>query len=180
MTHKIVAVDSYEFTEQDQLFLDANIWLYLYGPQSPKASRGVKIYSRIFRRILKAESRIYIDVLVISEFINSYARIRWRNVAPLMEFKKFCNSSSFKSVAQDIAADAKRVLKHCSQVESGFGILKMSDLLCNYATSGADFNDAIIAELCKRKEMKLITNDGDFRGLGAAVLTANKHLLQKC
>ena len=179
MTHKVVAVGGYRFTSKDQLFLDANIWLCLYGPQSPRTSRKVRIYSKAFRHILKAKSRIYIDVLVISEFINSYARIRWKNIAPDMEFKEFRNSPSFKPVAQDIVADAKRVLKHCSQIESGFGILKMNDLLCDYATGSSDFNDQVIAELCKRKRLKLITNDGDFRGQGASVLTANKYLLQK-
>ena len=179
MTNKAVALSSYRFTSKDQLFLDANIWLYLYGPQSPNISRKVKIYSRTFGRILKAKSRIYIDILVISEFINSYAKIRWKNVAPKIEFKKFRNSSSFKPVAQDIAADTKRVLKHCSQIESGFGTLKMNDLLCDYSTGGSDFNDQVISELCKRKGLKLITNDGDFKGRGASVLTANKYLIQK-
>ena len=30
MAHKAVEVRHYNFTPQDKLFLDANIWLYLY------------------------------------------------------------------------------------------------------------------------------------------------------
>ena len=74
MAHKTVEVRHYNFTSQDKLFLDANIWLYLYGPQKP-GNRWVRIYSTVFNRILNVKSRIYIDVLVVSEFINSYARL---------------------------------------------------------------------------------------------------------
>ncbi len=102
MTHKAIRVNNYNFTSKDKLFLDANIWLYFYGPQSPKAPNHVRVYSKAFRRILKAKSRIYIDVLIISEFINTYARIIWRNKATQKEFKDFRKSSYFKPVAQNI------------------------------------------------------------------------------
>ncbi len=33
MNHKTEAVEDHNFTAQDKLFLDANIWLYLHDPQ---------------------------------------------------------------------------------------------------------------------------------------------------
>lgn len=177
MTHKATRVNNYNFTSKDKLFLDANIWLYLYGPQSPKAPNQVRIYSQAFKCILKAKSRIYIDVLVISEFINTYARIIWRNKAMQKEFKDFRKSSYFKPVAQDIAADVKRIIKHCSRVESNFTTLKIDDVIDDYAKGHSDFNDQVITELCKNKGLMLITHDGDFRGRGISVLTANRSLL---
>ena len=73
MNHKPTRVGQHNFTSTDKLFLDANIWLYLYCPQGSK-DYWVKTYSNVFDRILNAESRIYIDVLVVSEFINTFAR----------------------------------------------------------------------------------------------------------
>ena len=35
MTYKASDVRYYNFTPQDKLFLDANIWLYLYGHRNP-------------------------------------------------------------------------------------------------------------------------------------------------
>ena len=173
MAHKAVEVRHYNFTSQDKLFLDANIWLYLYGPQNPKAY-WVAIYSTVFNRILKAKSQIYIDVLVVSEFINTYARQKKELVAShIKSFKAFRNSPHFKPVAQDIAADAKRVMSHCSQIDSGFATLAIDDLLTEYAAGDFDFNDQVITEICKSNGLTLITNDRDFRSQEIPILTAN-------
>jgi len=176
-THNAMSVNDYSFTSRDQLFLDANIWLFLHGPQQSPVRQRVRTYSQAFKRILTAKSQIHVDVLIISEFINSYARIMWRNSSSTMGFKRFRNSLHFKPIAQNIAADVKRVLKHCTPIESGFGLLDMDDLLNDYAAGGLDFNDQVISEMCKINGLTLITNDGDFRGQGIPILTANRRLL---
>jgi predicted nucleic acid-binding protein len=178
MKHKAVEVRGYNFTCQDRLFLDANIWLYMYAPQKPGAY-WVAVYSTVFNRILKAQSQIYIDVLVLSEFINRYARMKWELVkSNFDEFRKFRNSPCFKPAAQGIAADAKRVLQHCSRIESGFSTLAIDDLLTDYATGDSDFNDQVITEICRSNGLTLITNDIDFKNKGIPVLTANRRLLR--
>ena len=177
MTHKAMSVLGYNFSSKDLLFLDANIWVFLHGPQQSPVPPRVKIYSQAFKRILIAKSQIHIDVLIVSEFINSYARIMWRNSIPTMDFKQFRNSRQFKPIAQYIAADAKNVLHHCSPIESGFAMLEMNELLDDYAAGGFDFNDQVITELCKRKGLTLITHDGDFKDSGVPILTANKKLM---
>lgn len=177
MTHKAMAVDSYNFKPEDELFLDANIWLFVYGPQRPGDAKAA-VYSQALARILAAQSRIYIDVLVLSEFINTYARLKWKLVAPhIIQFKAFRNSPDFKPVAQGIAADVKRVLNFCSRIENGFEALDMNDLMDGYAAGDSDFNDQVIAALCIRKGLKLVTDDGDFSAHGVPVVTANNRLL---
>lgn len=178
MTHKEVKeVKNYRFTSRDKLFLDANIWLFFFGPQNPR-NYWVDVYSRAFARILTAQSPIYIDVLIVSEFINTYARQKWQLVAPeIQRFKEFRDSSVFQPIAQDIAADAKRVLQYCSPIASGLETLNIDGLLNEFAQGSTDFNDQVIAELCKRRGLTLITNDRDFQGQGIPILTANRHLL---
>jgi predicted nucleic acid-binding protein len=177
MKHEATEVRHYNFTSQDRLFLDANIWLYLDGPQKSK-SHWRTTYSKVFSRILNACSQIYIDVLIVSEFINRYTRVRWGVVAPgLNSFKDFRNSPDFKPIAKDITADVKRILKHCSPIESGFAAMEIDDLLDAYALGNSDFNDQVITELCKTNGLTLITNDSDFRSREIPVLTANKSLL---
>lgn len=172
-------VAEYEFTSRDRLFLDANIWLYNFCPdaQPPKPSPKVEVYSQAFAAILQAKSRIYIDVLVMAEFINRYARLRWENEAPDMEFKVFRNSADFTGVAQEIACQSGRVMELCFRLESGFAGLQMDDLLDTYGEGGSDFNDQVIAELCKREKLALVTDDGDFMYPGMPILTANRRLL---
>ena len=177
MKHK--SVKRYSFKHHDKLFLDANIWLLLYGPQKPQGN-WVKIYSQVFQRILKAGSKIYTDVLVVSEFINRYARIKHELVAPCSKFKDFRKSPDFKPVAQDTAADVKKnILKHCRLIESGFSTVGMDDLLDEYAAGESDFNDQVITELCKTNGLTLITNDADFKCKDIPILTANNRLLKR-
>lgn len=40
-----------------------------------------------------------------------------------------------------------------------------------------DFNDQVLAELCKSRNLTLVTHDGDFKDLGLNLLTANQSLL---
>ena len=176
MKHKVVEVRNYNFTPQHKLFFDANIWLYLYAPQDP-ADPSVLIYSNVFNRVLKAQSQIYIDVLVVSEFINTCARGKWRLIAPRRSFKVFRNSRDFKPIARNIAADVKQIMKHCSQIESNFETLKIDDLLNDYAKGNSDFNDQVITEICKSNNLTLITNDSDFKTQDIPILTANSNLL---
>jgi predicted nucleic acid-binding protein len=179
MTHRAEEISVYDFKSSDALLLDANIWLFLYGPQKPK-DRKVTAYSNALRKIFAAKSCIYIDVLIVSEFINAYARIKWnilRDSSKTRNFKRFRRSSAFKPIAQDIAADLKFVLKHCTRIESGFESLAIDTLIDEYAAGDSDFNDQILTALCKKKGLKMVTDDCDFKGQGIPIITANKRLL---
>lgn len=177
MTHKALAVTDYIFKPEDELFLDTNIWLFVYGPQKP-GSYKTAIYSQALAKILAAQCRIYIDVLIVSEFINAYARLKWNVMGkPHAEFKRFRKSQDFKPIAEDIAADVWRVLKHCARIENGFATMDPAELINKFASGDSDFNDQVIAALCQRKGLKLITDDGDFCDQGIRVVTANKRLL---
>lgn len=176
MTNKAQEITRYDFKCSDELLLDTNVWLLLYAPQMPGDSR-VEVYSQALRKILAANSRIYIDVLIVSEFITQYARLKHQLISPKIKFKDFRRSQDFKCVAQDIVADVKMVLRHCKRLESGFDSLAIETLLDNYAMGESDFNDQILASLCKNNGLKLVTDDGDFKDCGVPVVTANKRLL---
>ena len=176
--YKAMEVRHHNFTSKDKLFLDTNIWLYLFSPREP-GDRWKQIYSEVFERILKANSRIYVDVLVLSEFINAYARTKWRAAAPhIRSFKDFRSSRGFKPVAEDITAGVREIVSHCSRIESGFTMLPMNDLLDDYISGDSDFNDQVITGICKSNGFTLITNDGDFKTQEIPILTANPRLLE--
>ena len=163
-------ISTYDFKSSEELLLDANIWLFVYGPQQPNDPK-VTAYSKALKHILAVKSRIYIDVLIVSEFINTYARIKWRLLPQSSRpgnFKQFRKSGDFKPVAQYIAADVKRVLQHCQRVESGFESLTIDTLVDEYAAGDSDFNDQILTTLCKKKGLKMVTDDADFKEIGRA------------
>ncbi|MGH8558376.1 MAG: PIN domain-containing protein [Methylococcales bacterium] len=175
MTHRAEEISNYQFKSSDKLLVDTNIWLLVHAPQKPGDSR-VAVYSNALYDILAAQSRIYIDVLIVSEFITQYARLKHQLIAPKIKFKDFRKSQDFKPVAQDVAADIKRVLKHCTLLENNFDPLAINALIDKYSMGDSDFNDQVLATLCKNKGLKLVTDDGDFKGCGIPVVTANKRL----
>lgn len=181
MTERAVDIGQYVFTASDQLLLDTSVWLLIYGPQVPGDSR-VAYYSGALRKILEAKSRIYIDLIVLSEFINMYARIAYARVkgAPggqKPSFKEFRRSIDFQPVAQGIAADAKRVLGHCTWLHGTFELPEIDQLLDEVASGEFDFNDKIIATQCSKLGLKLITDDSDFKNFSIPIITANSQLL---
>ena len=159
-----VSVEQYAFQADDCLFLDANIWLFVYGPQQPKDKTD--IYSDALSRILKARSSIYIDILVVSEIVNAYARMRWRLNASHIPFKKFRNSSQFVPIAEEIADYVRRIVSLCSQIKGHYGTVDVEAWMNEYETGGYDFNDQVIRDLCKSKGWMLITDDADFDAKG--------------
>lgn len=181
MSGKPARISDYRFCRQDRLLLDANVWIFVYGPNGPNRHNKVKIYSQAFRRMMEKGSQVYIDVLIISEFINRYARMKFelaqKKGASSKKFKEFRQSEAFKPIAKEVADATSLVLKRCQRVESGFKTLDIDALVCEYAKGQSDFNDQVIAEICRRERLKLVTDDSDFRDIGVPVLTENKTML---
>jgi predicted nucleic acid-binding protein len=180
MPSNVQDIASYAFSDSDRLLLDANVWMFVHGPNKPGDNR-VAVYSRALAKILAARSAIHIDVVVLSEFINPYARLRYNilrsSAGAPADFKKFRNSADFKPVAQDIAGAVRRVLKSCTRTGSGFASVDIASLIDEYEKGESDFNDQMLTELCKSRGLTFVTDDGDFKGLGLSLITANKKLL---
>ncbi len=172
--------NSYGFSNSDRLLVDANVWMFVHGPNKPGDNR-VAVYSSGLAKILAAKCTIHTDVLILSEFINRYARLRHSILqstagAPA-EFKRFRNSADFKAVAQDIADAVRRVLKNCKRIQSDFDTVNIATLIDEYEKGGSDFNDQILIELCKSQGFTFVTDDGDFKASGLNLVTGNKKLL---
>lgn len=179
MVEEAQSVENYEFTSDDRLFLDTNIWLSILCPQLHTQSRRPRehIYTSAWGRILESGGRVYTNILVVSEFINTYARIRWDRDGGDIKFKQFRNSEKFKPIARDIAKETGKILRHCIRINDSFTRLDTDTMLDEFAQGSADFNDQVIREACKERNLTLVTDDGDFAHQGIPLLTANKRLL---
>ena len=181
MSINVYKIQDYGFKQGEKIFFDTNIWFYILFPNENKAKSTT--YSDEFKRILETKCNIYVDVLVVSEFINAYARRKWRIVAPKFDnFKDFRNSSEFQPIAEEIIGCVKSIMKNGKRVTSQFELLNensLDNLLDNYSLGKTDFNDQVISEICKREGMKLVTDDSDFRNAAnLTIITANTSMLK--
>lgn len=177
MTYRAKLITTYKFQPSDLLLFDTNIWFYIYGPTDLHNSQTAT-YSKALGDILSAQSQIYIDGLIVSEFINLYSRTEHK-LQSTTPFKTFRQSVAFKPIAQNISAIVKRILRDCQRVESGFSTCDITDLLDVYGKGKSDFNDLILTQICQDKGLKLVTHDGDFKGKNLTVITANHNLIRK-
>jgi len=181
MPDNIVDIDTYSFNKNDNLFLDANIWIYLYGPAqlycTPKS-----IYSKALSRIRTFRSKIFIDVQVLSEFINRFVRMEYDSLPGDKKpetFKEFRKSHDFNGVAKEIAIQAKKIVNSATRIDSGFRTVDIDSLLKEFSTGDSDFNDQIFVELCKSEGFTFVTHDSDFGKSDMDILTGNKALLKR-
>ena len=179
MSDPVLDVRDYAFTEEDRLLLDANVWLSIYGPD-PTARRRSTAYQRAFRRMRTARSQLFTDVLVLSEFINRFARQlyvqQWPRGHPA-GFKGFRDSPGFRPVAEEIALNATKICSAAARCDTPLASIDIGSLLCQFGTAKHDFNDLVLSTLCRTQRLTFVTDDADFRGSGHRVLTANPRLL---
>lgn len=173
-------ITTYRFSNSDKLFFDANIWMYVYGPQGAPNDPKSRMYSTALANAIRANSNIFTDVLVVSEFINRFARIEHQTLfrtgqAP-QDFKQFRNTNDFQPIAQAIAAAVRNILRYAARLESGFSSVDINALLAEYETTPSDFNDQILIGLCITNDLQLVTHDSDFRGKDVNILTANPRI----
>lgn len=174
---KVEPIRAHVFQSQERFFLDANVWLSIYGPVVRRSRRSA-VYSSALVSIRSAGCPIFLDVLVISEFINAFARMEHKQSAlQNLAFKEFRKATDFKPIAKDIAQNAKRILNQCQRCKTGFTTADIDALMVEFELGDSDFNDQMIAEICREEELQLVTDDGDFKSRGLSIPTANNSLL---
>lgn len=179
MSPKISNIKRYSFNKNDNLLLDTNIWMSIYGPIAHQDWR-TSVYSRALRNIIDNGGRIFLDVLILSEFINAFARFEYRQLDEKIkpnEFKDFRDSALFEPIAQEISINAKKIVKVSQRCDSIFESVDLPGLLSQYEKGNSDFNDQILVEICKSKGLTFVTHDKDFKNYDVNILTASGKLL---
>ncbi len=182
MNNKAYDLASYSFSQGEQILVDSNIWLYLFpAPRNPH-QRFAQQYSTAFSRLINAQAQPVLDPMVLSEYLNRYCRIEWegnlKTSYPI--FKDFRQSPDFHAVASSAQIFAGRILRFCQIHSVSPDELDLNQALVDFVSGQVDFNDALLVDLCKKRNLKLMTNDADFQAGGIDVLTTNPRLLRAC
>jgi predicted nucleic acid-binding protein len=179
MSNKAHDLNSYQFSKGEGILIDANIWLYLFPAPVSSAYKFAYQYSNGFQRLLQAGAEPILDHMVLSEYLNRYCRIEWEVNFKVQypKFKQFRMSVDFGPVSTAAHTFASKILSFCKTHSISVSKVELEKALSDFKSGGIDFNDAIISEVCRQNNIKLMTNDADFQCNGIEILTTNNRLL---
>lgn len=182
MKNKVYDASSYIFSANEKILLDTNIWLYLFPAPVGSSNKFASQYSAVFSRLIAANAQPILSPMILSEYLNRYIRIEWQGgyIDNYPIFKKFRQSKDFTHVAVSVNVFAQKILQHCQVHELAANALNLQQSLDEFATGKIDFNDAVLIDICKQSNFKLMTNDSDFQNGGIEILTTNPALLKAC
>lgn len=160
--------NAYKINSSDNVFLDTNILIFLFSPDFVSSKEyQVDRYSKIFEKLIENNSSIYINSLVVSEFLNRCLRIDFN--------KNFQDNSNTKDYKNDYRGSVEykktlaTLLKELNKMFNVFKIKQLEDGFSNFNTiaefknsTELDFNDLIIARNVIDNSLKLLSDDGDF------------------
>lgn len=155
-----------------KVYFDANVWIYLFAPTHQPDDEMATLYSRLLSKIKKSSADIIIDSTVISEYVNTCLRIECRAKAKSLEFdycglKKFRESHQqwYNEITSEVANHLREILDlpNVVVVDVPFSTMNLRDMVDAFETDRRDWNDQIIAELCRTNSYVLVTHDADFK-----------------
>jgi len=185
MTENILDIEAYTPTQNDKLFFDANIWLYLFSPIGNYKRNIIKKYDGFLKKILKANASIFISSLILSEFFNAYVKkefyiLQAKYPRKYKNFKTdFRITKEYSELITDIESIVRtKILKISKRMDDEFVSIDLEKVFTDI--DKADFNDKYYQELLRDKNIKVVTNDYHFVGTSKdiAVITANPKALR--
>ena len=180
--NKAINASTYAFQPGERVLVDANIWIYLQPPVSKPTPYYARQYSAALKQLLAAGAQPVIEALVLSEYLNRYLRLEyevgWLGKYP--KFKDFRTSPDFASAASAAVGDARQILKVAAAEDTPLLSVELPAILVETEAGRIDFNDGVLAETCRLRGWKLLTNDSDMTVGGIEVLTTNPKLLAAC
>lgn len=163
---------THEFKDTDKIFIDTNIWLYLFYPDNG----GDFGYSDIYEKLLNSGAKLFISEQVLSEYVNRILQADFekykeaqkqignideisykRDYRPTLHFKQSYMlamrsiNEDLLSVANVISIEHKDLKNWCSDYEM------------------LDFNDNVYMKLSVEQDLGILTHDRDFCSVKAPI-----------
>lgn len=177
---KVEKIRDFKVRSGDNFFFDNNVWMFLFSPICGTKAYQQKAYSNLLKTIQATRATIFINSLIVSEYINRSLRLNyslWRD----REFKSgnrftdykhhFRPTDDFKIAQKEAYDEMSDILSIALRKPDDFNALKLDEVI---QAEGMDFNDAYYANFCKLNRLILVTDDHDLQNcpLDITILTA--------
>jgi len=160
-----------------EIFFDTNVLLFLFSNVPPSLPYQKREYSALFKRLLAKKNPLFVDIIVVSEFINAWFGDEYKK-AVVNGFsgnrKAFRDSADGRQILKEIYHETKAVLDQFQLTSQSWN---KPDIVDQLTIDNCDFNDKFIIKICQNKKLVLLTDDKDFASAPIDILTINKKLL---
>lgn len=156
---------SYNFSEEDDIFIDTNVWLYIFYP----GADGDHGYNDIFQKIIDSGANLFISEQILSEYVNRIVRGEFQRFIDNqrshgnnahIDYKKHFRPTGDYSKAYKLALDSvnEDILSIATLVSISHE--DISKWCMGYEM--LDFNDNVYLNLSLENEFYILTHDRDF------------------
>ena len=180
MKNRAFNATAHPFAEGERILPDANFWLYLLGPGAVPDNEFTVTYSAVLSQLLAANAELFLDVLVLSEFVNRFVATEHKRLLKKTDRKEWRDSPAFVPVAKRIETQVRQIFSVAKPLDHPFAVWDLSSLFSAYSAGARDVNDQLLTETCRHHQLSFLTHDGDFTEGGIVVYTANPDLLKDC
>ncbi|MDE6207686.1 MAG: PIN domain-containing protein [Muribaculaceae bacterium] len=177
---KVERIRDFKVKSGDCFFFDNNVWMFLFSPISGAKEYQQRVYSNLLRNIQTARATIFINSLIVSEYINRSLRLNhsiWqdrerRSGNRFVDYKHdYRGTEDFDNAQEEAYNEMSDILSIAERKPDDFNALKLDEVM---KAKGMDFNDAYYAYFCKLNRLILVTDDKDLQSspLDITILTA--------
>ena len=159
-------ISKYTVGPTEEFFFDTNVWLFVFAPIAGSKPYKQKMYSQILKDIRLRNACLWINSLVIAEYVNAVLRLefkQWteRNQKYGVDFKRdFRPTADYQAALTDIKGQVAAILGICQRRPDDFNALDVDNIITSMGNK-LDFGDSMIVDMCRRYKLKLVTDDKD-------------------
>ncbi|MBV6441135.1 MAG: hypothetical protein DYG98_26050 [Haliscomenobacteraceae bacterium CHB4] len=164
-------------------FLDANALIYHLTPRT-----GLNRYERAYADFIDRTMALHTGSnpvkprfvwlsMSLSEVINTWLRMDMRK-AGMTDFKqKYRPSPLYQTTLTQLVSDLQGYEPFVELMDDEFTSMDAFGHLLPALSPQIDFNDLYFAEFMRRRNIAIVTNDGDFKFEDVPIITCNAALL---
>lgn len=160
-----------------KLLFDTNIWMALCWPHYNSSGNQIKADMEtaavsFLSSCISSKYKILLPAIIVSELINKIYRKefnKYHKTHPQDTLKEFRTTDNGREALQDIQqVISSQIMKfqqkgYIENVDDSFEACSLSLAISKMLQ--LDFNDFIIASICRVNEAILVTNDSDFKSV---------------
>ena len=178
MAPRVVEISDYTPTFNDSFFFDNNVWMFIFCPIGNHNQKKQHIYSSFLQVLIQRKAIIFINSLVISEFVNASLRLDFnlwqKEEGRSFEFKKdYVGIDRYNETVSEINGALNKIFRITEKVPDDFNAISIENIQNHL--ENIDFNDSYYIEQALMKDWIIVTDDRDFRnysGHNSIILTS--------